>query len=312
MHLPAAEISILTVSVIIAGAVLFLRRRLRRRNGCPHGFRRAGEGRHGKPTRFQPKPPWVRRELVRIKARMPEKGCRHIALVFNRIFEKRCMRVGKTFVADVLRESAREIESERRRWKRRKPRVVEPNDVWAMDITGLPDSNRKSHPVLGIIDHGSRRIVGLHAIETKASLALLRWLIEAIEHFGKPRALRTDNEAIFTSRLFRFGLWWMGIRHQRTEKHCPWQNGRIERFFGTLKRHTRQMVFDDREAIGKALGIFRIWYECVRPHQNLAGKTPWEAWNGEDPLNDGIPRSWRWVEEWDGVLSGFVPEKGGG
>jgi transposase InsO family protein len=27
----------------------------------------------------------------------------------------------------------------------------------------------------------------------------------------------------------------LGIRMQRTDVHCPWQNGRIEQLFGTLK-----------------------------------------------------------------------------
>jgi transposase InsO family protein len=61
-------------------------------------------------------------------------------------------------------------------------------------------------------------------------------LAQAIRRYGKPRILRTDNEAVFTSRTFRLGLLLLGIRHQRIDAHCPWQNGRMERFFGTLKR----------------------------------------------------------------------------
>ena len=48
--------------------------------------------------------------------------------------------------------------------------------------------------------------------------------------------LRTDNEAVLVSRLFRCGLWLLGIRQQRIEPGCPWQNGRVERFIGTVKR----------------------------------------------------------------------------
>jgi transposase InsO family protein len=28
----------------------------------------------------------------------------------------------------------------------------------------------------------------------------------------------------------------LDIRHQRSDVACPWQNGRIKRFFGTLKQ----------------------------------------------------------------------------
>ncbi|NIP27488.1 MAG: DDE-type integrase/transposase/recombinase, partial [Phycisphaerae bacterium] len=68
----------------------------------------------------------------------------------------------------------------------------------------------------------------------------LRHLLDAIERYGKPKFLRTDNETVFTSRLFRFGLWLLGIKHQRTDKGCPWMNGRVERFFGTLKQKLSQ------------------------------------------------------------------------
>ncbi|MEM9594705.1 MAG: integrase core domain-containing protein [Acidobacteriota bacterium] len=47
--------------------------------------------------------------------------------------------------------------------------------------------------------------------------------------------MRTDNEAVFTSRRFRWVLIVLGLRHQLTQVASPWQNGRVERFFGTLK-----------------------------------------------------------------------------
>ena len=53
---------------------------------------------------------------------------------------------------------------------------------------------------------------------------------------GRVAAAGIEPMSIFTSRLFRFGMWCLKIRHQRTEIACPWQNGRIERFFGTLCR----------------------------------------------------------------------------
>ncbi len=60
-------------------------------------------------------------------------------------------------------------------------------------------------------------------------------LTESIRRFGKPHAVRTDNEPVFTSRVFRLALLLLGIRHQRTDLHSPCQNGQVERFFGTLQ-----------------------------------------------------------------------------
>src|SRR6266571_4414260 len=54
----------------------------------------------------QPKPQWVRAEVIRLKALMPGAGCRTIAHVFNRRFAvSRQMTVGKTYVADTVRRN---------------------------------------------------------------------------------------------------------------------------------------------------------------------------------------------------------------
>lgn len=55
------------------------------------------------PIRSRRKPPWVAREIVRLKARSPEFGCRAIADAFNRRFAERGVSVGKTYVATLLK-----------------------------------------------------------------------------------------------------------------------------------------------------------------------------------------------------------------
>jgi len=72
----------------------------------------------------------------------------------------------------------------------------------------------------------------------------------------------------------------VGIRHQRIEPHCPWQNGRIERFFGTLKHALDRWAVENRDQLNTSLLLFRLWYNHARPHQNLQGHTPAEAWRG--------------------------------
>jgi transposase InsO family protein len=178
------------------------------------------------------------------------------------------------------------------------------NRIWAIDLTGKSDSEGEVHPILGIVDHGSRLAVGLRALPDKATITVLRAILNAIERFGRPRAVRTDNEAVFTSRLFRFALWLLGIRHQRTELHCPWQNGRVERFFGTLKEKLDRWQVDSFEQLGLALGDFRAWYNHVRPHQHLGGRTPAEAWTRIDPYA-AAPKSASYFSAWDGMLTGI-------
>jgi transposase InsO family protein len=189
-----------------------------------------------------------------------------------------------------------------------------------MDLTGKQDSTGQIHNILGLVEHGSRANLCLHGLRDKASITLLRHLLDAIEKYGKPKLLRTDNEAIFTSRVFRFGLWLLGIRHQRTDKGCPcdrhgWRkleqcrsNCRdewsVERFFGTLKNKLRQWEVDSLEQLNNALVPFRFWYNHVRPHQNLGGRTPAEMWSGND-IFTAKPKKELWFESWDGLLTGY-------
>jgi transposase InsO family protein len=140
-------------------------------------------------------------------------------------------------------------------------------------------------------------------VAEKSTILLLRCLLDAIERFGAPKILRTDNEAIFTSRLFRFALSLLGIRHQRTEPAHPWQNGRIERLFGTLKQQLDQWQVESREQLANALHLFRFWYNHVRPHDHLDGQTPAEVWSGINPfVRKPVARTR--FEAWDGLLTG--------
>jgi transposase InsO family protein len=241
------------------------------------------------------------------KALMPDSGCRAIALLFNRRHGRsRSMMVGKTFVSDTIRRHLYEIQVLRRKIKHARPKPVPHNLIWAMDLTGKTDGRGRQHRLLGILEHHSRGCLRLAAVRDKTTVTMLRHLLEAIERFGRPKIVRTDNEALFTSLLFRLALWALGIRHQRTEPGCPWQNGRIERFFGTLKAKLDRWEVGGREELGRALVQFRLWYNHVRIHQNPDGCTPAEVWSGR-----GVPAAQRehWFEAWDGLLTGlyFAP-----
>ena len=209
----------------------------------------------------QAKPQWVRDEVLRLKALMPGNGCRKIAVTFNHMHRRR-MTVGKTFVASVLKKQGFRLAEIRRQIRRRRPRSLPKNVVWALDLTYLEDQARERHTVLGLIDHGTRACLALRDLPDKGSIAVLRALLDVIERFGKPKVLRTDNEAVFTSAVFRLGLRILAIRQQRTAPFAPWQNGRIERLFATFKALARKWRID-RTGLQKDLDRFRFWYNFI-------------------------------------------------
>ena len=263
------------------------------------------------------KPEWLKDEIIRLKAHMPQAGCRSIADICNRRFAaSRKVTVGKTYVHQILQQHDYEIQILRRNLKHAKPKIVPRNLIWGIDLTCKTDAQGGLHFLFGILDHGSRAVLHLQALHNKTSRTLIACLFEVISTHGKPKIIRTDNEAIFTSKIFRLGLKQLGICHQRTDPGCPWQNGRIERLFGTLKQKLDQLTYAPlpqageglgervREQLNRDLDTFRYWYNHIRPHQNLDGKTPAEAWSGINPYTKP-PKQEQWFEAWDGLLVGY-------
>jgi transposase InsO family protein len=144
------------------------------------------------------------------------------------------------------------------------------------------DQHGTPHLALAILDHASRACLRLQWLADKSSLRLLQELVQAVKRYGRPQLIRTDKEAVFVSRLFRFGLWLLGIRQQRSKPGCPWQNGRVERFIGTVKRKLRQEALTGGEEFAHRLTSIRTWYNHDRPHDHLQGRTPAKAWAGID------------------------------
>lgn len=297
-------IPLLALGILVLSLVLFAYLETRGRPAPRRGRRRTRlesppEPGHGRNRR---KPDWVRAEVLRLKALM-DGGCRKIANSFNHLHAHRGETVGHSFVAMLVKSEAEKIIRIRREIKHRNPGRMPRNLVWALDLTFLP-GEAGSRAVFGLVDHGSRLCLSLRELRDRSTIGVLRLLLDAIEHFGRPRRLRTDNEPVLTSRLFRLVLWLLGIRHQRTAPHCPWQNGRIERLFGTIKG--RLLGWSDEAGVptdlGEDLAAVHAWYNHLRPHQHLDGLTPAMAWNGRRPIGRDAPR---FVSFWNGRLSGY-------
>ena len=65
--------------------------------------------------------------------------------------------------------------------------------------------------------------------------------------------------------------------HQRTKPHCPWMNGRIERFWRTLKDALKLFDISNEAELQATLEVLKTHYNQHRPHQSLSGLTPDQA-----------------------------------
>lgn len=264
------------------------------------------------------KPKWVRQELIRLAALMGNQSRRSVGRTFNRLYAERFgVSVSSSFTCALLKSHAVQVLRLRRMLKAKQPRVVPICHTWAMDLTFFTDDAKVSRASLGIVDHGSRALLCLRTLVRRNSWTLLGHLCIAIGRYGKPRKLRTDNEAMFNSFVFKSFLRLIGIEKQTTNVYSPWQNGRMERVFGTLKPVLRQLRMVGQTQLQSALDEFRGFYNHCRPHLHLNSQTPAQVW--QDQVNRGQRRKKRamgddapvLVQAFDGLLYGvYEPPDG--
>ena len=264
------------------------------------------------------KPDWVRQELIRLAALMHGQSRRAVGRTFNRLYAERFgVSVGSSFTCAFLKAHALQVLRLSRKLKSNSPRVVPICHTWALDLTFFTDEAKVTYASLGIVDHGSRALLCLQTLTQRNSWTLLGYLCIAIGRYGKPHKLRSDNEAIFNSFVFKSFVRLMGIEKQTTHVHSPWQNGRMERVFGTLKPVLKQLRIVGRNQLQSALDEFKVFYNHCRPHMNLNNQTPAQVWQKQ--VNQGRCGKYRstnnpkplLVQAFDGLLYGVYkpPDK---
>ncbi|WP_423008829.1 integrase core domain-containing protein [Undibacterium sp. Ji83W] len=170
------------------------------------------------------------------------------------------------------------------------------------------DSSSVNHFILGIVDHGTRMNLLLQCLELATTATILACIKEVIQLFGQPAIIRTDNASVFRSKKFRRALKELGIRQEFSEPGMPWQNGRIECFFSTLKKMLNLTTPVNGLTLDCLLGDFTSWYNLVRPHQHLHEYTPAEVCAGVNPYTSA-PKSVEYFSAWDGLLTGYYMQR---
>jgi transposase InsO family protein len=104
-------------------------------------------------------------------------------------------------------------------------------------------------------------------------------LVEALVRFGVPEEILTDNGRQFTDRFGRHGTRngevlfdkicrKNAITHRLTQPASPNQNGKVERFHGTLRPDFLEVAdpFGSVEEAQAAVDAYVLEYNVDRPH----------------------------------------------
>jgi transposase InsO family protein len=184
----------------------------------------------------------------------------------------------------VVGRARRRKRSDYVRWQR--PAAMQ---LWQLDIVYGPrlvdtvtGELREARIVTGVDDH-SRFCVLARVVERATGRAVCLAFSEALERYGAPEEVLTDNGKQFTARFGRGGEVLFdkicrrnGIAHRLTAPSSPTTTGKIERFHQTLRRELLDQArpFTSVLDAQAALDDWVREYNAERPHQSLETRQP--------------------------------------
>jgi len=180
-----------------------------------------------------------------------------------------------------------------KRWERGRPM-----ELWQMDVVGsIFTTNGTEAKILTGIDDHSRFLV-CHGVMARATARpVCEHLLAAMERWGVPEEILTDNGKVFTGRFGRNDSEVLfdkicrenGITHILTQPRSPTTTGKIERWHYTLRREfVNEREFSSLEDLQTQLDEWVKEYNTERPHQELGMATPFERFSRRT-LNTALP-----------------------
>lgn len=200
-----------------------------------------------------------------------------------------------TTIYNILRKHGLNKLSVNQKQERRKIIMQKAGELVHIDCHQLPKGITIAEPnqtyyLLGVIDDYSR-LCWVELMDNKKALTVMFAVLKAFnmlkhKYDFEIDSVMTDNGAEFGSgknaknkenHPFERLLQEMDMKHIYTKPYRPQTNGKIERFWKTLKEDfVEDSLFNDKEDLKNELLGFIAYYNEYRPHSSLNGLTPKE------------------------------------
>lgn len=236
---------------------------------------------------YQPKPPnekdlFLMKQIDRLHLEFPFAGSR----MLRDMLRLKGINIGRKKVRTLMLRMGIEALYRRPKTTQRHPEhkvypyllrnlaITRPNQVWAMDITYIP-MKRGFVYLTVVLDWYTRKILSHRVSITMDKQFCIDALDEAIQRYGKPEIMNTDQGSQFTSLGFIQTLMENGIQISMDGKGCWRDNVFVERLWRSVKYeevylHAYNSVSEAKQKIGNYLNF----YNRQRPHSTLDGQTP--------------------------------------
>ena len=156
--------------------------------------------------------------------------------------------------------------------------IIEPNHVWAADITYIPMARGFLY-LVAIIDWASRAVLAWRLSNTIDSGFCVAALEEALLQHGKPKIFNTDQGSQFTSAAFTGKLEAAGVAISMDGRGRFMDNIFIERLWRSIKyEEVHLKAYTDGREARTGISSWMTFYNFRRPHQAMNNQMPMAVW----------------------------------
>lgn len=224
---------------------------------------------------------FVAARIIEHKEAHPDHGIKRLIQIFRRFLG---LPVTTHQVRQVLKKQQKLLPAPVRK-ARTEPAPIRfferqsPNELWHTDVMYFIMPNREKVFVIGYLDDYSRYVVGMDIFHRQTVTNTLDLLKKSCGDYTFPKEILTDGGRQFVSWTGnnQFGTYLRNhnIKHTVCRAHHPQTNGKMERFWRTLRLEffdkAKIMTFDD---LCEQLQLYVKHYNFQRPHQGIGGMTP--------------------------------------
>jgi transposase InsO family protein len=210
--------------------------------------------------------------IVDLKSRKPRFGCPRIARIISQTFG---IEIDKNVVHRVLATHYRPTSGGTGpSWLSFIGHAT--NSLWSVDLFRCESVVLQSYWVLLVMDQFTRRLMGFGVHRgTVTGGDVSRMFNTAIHAQRIPRHLSTDHDPLFEAHRWTANLRILEIDEIKTVPHVPLSHPYVERLIGTVRREfLDHMLFWNSRDLERKLVEFRVYYNEVRCHASLDGRTP--------------------------------------
>lgn len=208
-------------------------------------------------------------ELVKHSHR---KFCSNAAYLESYVYKTYGIKINHNRIHKIMLENGLSVEQPQKKTRRKWVRYEREhsNSLWHVDWHTIKDPRWAGLQLVAYEDDASRFITGYGVFDSATSENAISVLAEAIQRYGRPASILSDNGSPFTSNpdgsyqniptSFEHYLVKHHIKHRRSRVHHPQTNGKIEKFFD---------IFERKLVYFKSIPEFMEWYNHIRPHGAL-------------------------------------------